>query len=317
MPFSSDFKTKRHLISLRTLETDALIHIIKQALQLKRDFFSHTAEDHPQKRSLPLVGNLFFEASTRTKSSFEIAEQRLGLPSLSLATENSSLTKGESIIDTVLNLQAMGMAIAIVRHASSGMAEMIAQKSSLQVINAGDGQHEHPTQALLDIVTLAHHFGSIEALRGLTLLIVGDVRHSRVARSHLWAAQKLGIQIKLYGPPTLLPSDFRQLGATLCTSLEEGMAGADAIMALRIQKERMAQGFLPQESDYQAGFCLTPERIQALAPAHAVILHPGPINHGVEMASRTLALPQSLVLSQVENGVFTRMAALQWVMGAA
>ncbi|HAZ08827.1 MAG TPA: aspartate carbamoyltransferase [Elusimicrobia bacterium] len=252
------------------------------------------------------VAFLFTEASTRTRSSFEMAAKRLGAEVLSFSAAGSSLAKGETLLDTMLNLQAVGVTHFVVRHERSGALEALAPAVKASVINAGDGWHEHPTQALLDLMTLRERWGSF---KGRRLVILGDIRHSRVARSNLFALKKLGAKVTFCGPTALVPDAFKELGATVEHDLEKALKDADAVNVLRLQLERMEQGFVSSLSDYALAYQLTTERADLMKP-EALILHPGPVNRGVEISSEAADGPRSLILDQVANGVFARMAVL-------
>jgi aspartate carbamoyltransferase catalytic subunit len=251
---------------------------------------------------------LFFaEPSTRTKTSFDIAGKRLSADTFGLAKSGSSLQKGETLKDTVLTLQAMNPDAIVMRHSSSGAADFVARRVSCAVINAGDGWHAHPTQALLDLFTLREVWG--DDLVGKTVVILGDIAHSRVARSNIRLLTMLGVTVRLCAPRTLLPQDARALGAKVYHQLEPALAGADAVMCLRLQLERQEAGLLPDLREYARRFCLTKERLKNAAP-DAKVLHPGPINRGVEIASDLADAGNSLILDQVASGVAVRMAIL-------
>ncbi|MEO6338943.1 MAG: aspartate carbamoyltransferase catalytic subunit [Caulobacteraceae bacterium] len=251
--------------------------------------------------------NLFFESSTRTQSSFELAGKRLGADVVNMSPRTSSMTKGETLIDTAVTLNAMKPDLLVVRHAASGAAALLAQKVSCSVINAGDGSHEHPTQALLDALTIRRAFGKIE---GLTVAICGDVLHSRVARSNINLLQILGARVRLIGPPTLMPSAVHQWGAEVFTDMRQGVAGADVVMMLRLQMERMDGAFVPSMREYFRFWGLDAEKLAYAAP-HVKVMHPGPMNRGVEIDSDVADDPKvSLIQDQVEMGVAVRMAIL-------
>ena len=252
------------------------------------------------------VAFIFTEPSTRTRSSFEMAAKRLGADVLSFSPVGSSLSKGETLLDTFLNLQAVGVTHFVVRHERSGVLENLAPLLKASVINAGDGWHEHPTQALLDLLTLRERWGSF---KGKKIVILGDIRHSRVARSNLFALKKLGAKVTFCGPTPLCPDDFAALGATIEHNVEKALKGADAVNVLRLQIERMDQGFVPSLADYALAYQLTPERVELMKP-EALVMHPGPINRGVELASEVADGPRSVILEQVANGVLARMAVL-------
>jgi len=265
----------------------------------------------PDKKLATLRGrtmvNLFFESSTRTQSSFEIAAKRLGADTVNMAPRNSSITKGETLIDTAVTLNAMKPDILVVRHGASGAADLLAQKVSCSVINAGDGWREHPTQALLDALTLRRAFGQVE---GLTVAICGDVLHSRVARSNVALLQLLGAEVRLIGPPTLIPAGAEQWGVSIHHQMKSGLAGANVVMMLRLQLERMDGAFVPSTREYFRYWGLDAEKLSWAAP-RAKVMHPGPMNRGVEIESGVADDPEiSLIQSQVEMGVAARMAVL-------
>jgi aspartate carbamoyltransferase catalytic subunit len=271
-----------------------------------------------------IVVNLFFESSTRTRTSFELAAKALSADVVNFSASTSSVTKGETIFDTTRTFLAMGMDIVTVRHRDSGVPQAIAQDleqlgSNVCVINAGDGQHEHPTQGLLDLFTLCNWLDPAdprpELLEGKKIAIVGDLLHSRVARSNLWSLQACGAEVHLAGPPTLLPKEFSSLGATLHYKLEPALENADFVMALRLQKERMGDYLLPSLREYHHFYGLTHERLK-LCKSDVRLLHPGPVNRGVELSSELLDDPHlSLVSQQVTSGVAVRMALLYLLGG--
>ncbi|GAN89487.1 aspartate/ornithine carbamoyltransferase [Gluconobacter frateurii M-2] len=253
------------------------------------------------------VINLFFEDSTRTRTSFELAGKRLGADVINMTVATSSVNKGETLLDTASTLNAMRCDLLVVRHAQSGAPALLSQKVEASVVNAGDGTHEHPTQALLDALTIRRHFGRLE---GLTIAICGDVGHSRVARSNIHLLTALGNSVRLVGPPTLLPSAMAELGnVTLYSDMDEALKGADVVMSLRLQKERMGAGLVPSSREYFRFFGLDRRRL-ALANPGALVMHPGPMNRGVEIASDVADSDQSVIAEQVEMGVAVRMAVL-------
>ncbi|GAC87959.1 aspartate/ornithine carbamoyltransferase [Gluconobacter thailandicus F149-1 = NBRC 100600] len=253
------------------------------------------------------VINLFFEDSTRTRTSFELAGKRLGADVINMTVATSSVNKGETLLDTASTLNAMRCDLLVVRHAQSGAPALLSQKVEASVVNAGDGTHEHPTQALLDALTIRRHFGRLE---GLTIAICGDVGHSRVARSNIHLLTALGNSVRLVGPPTLLPSAMAELGnVTLYSGMDEALKGADVVMSLRLQKERMGAGLVPSSREYFRFFGLDRRRL-ALANPGALVMHPGPMNRGVEIASDVADSDQSVIAEQVEMGVAVRMAVL-------
>ncbi|MDP9120551.1 MAG: aspartate carbamoyltransferase catalytic subunit [Acidobacteriota bacterium] len=257
------------------------------------------------------VVNLFFESSTRTRSSFEIAEKRLSADSLNFSAGGSALSKGESLVDTALNLQAMAPDLIVIRHAHAGAPHLLARKLKAGVINAGDGAHEHPTQALLDAFTIRRHKGR---LAGLKVAIVGDIEHSRVVRSNVHLLTRMGAKVTVGGPRTLMPPGIERLGVEVAHTLEGALAGADVVMMLRIQLERQGRMAFPSVKEYFKLFGLTAERLKA-AKEDVIIMHPGPMNRGVEIASEVADGPYSVILEQVTHGVSVRMAVLYLLSG--
>ncbi len=251
--------------------------------------------------------NLFFEASTRTQSSFELAGKRLGADVMNMSVGSSSVKKGETLIDTAITLNAMRPDVLVIRHSAAGAAELLAQKVGCSVINAGDGAHEHPTQALLDALTIKRAKGN---LGGLTVAICGDVLHSRVARSNIILLSAMGARIRVVAPSTLLPSGIEQMGVEVFTSMAEGLKDADVVMMLRLQRERMEGAYVPSVREYFRHFGLDAEKLKA-AKADALVMHPGPMNRGVEISSDVADGPQSVIQEQVEMGVAVRMAVLE------
>jgi len=261
------------------------------------------------------IVNLFFENSTRTRLSFEAAEKRLGASPMNFTAASSSTTKGETLRDTARNIQALGADVFVVRHASAGVPGFLADNTDAIVVNAGDGACEHPTQGLLDTLTLRQHLGSLE---GREVAIIGDIRHSRVARSDIWALTTLGVRIRLFGPATLLPREPSAFGPSVevVGRVEDALEGVDAVMLLRIQHERQASGLLPSLREYRQTFGLDRVRLGLCRPG-ALVLHPGPINRGVEVTSDVADGLQSVILEQVTNGVAVRMAVLHLLAGVA
>ena len=257
------------------------------------------------------VINLFFEASTRTRSSFEIAEKRLSADNINFSTSGSALEKGETLIDTALNLQAMAPDLVVVRHGHPGVPHMLAKRIRAGVINAGDGAHEHPTQALLDAYTIRRHKGK---LAGLRVAIIGDIEHSRVVRSNIHLLQKMGAQVVLGGPRTLMPAEMEKMGVEVAYTLDGAIRDADVIMMLRVQLERQGKMSFPSVKEYFQLFGLTTERLRA-AKDDVIIMHPGPMNRGVEIASELADGPYSVILEQVTHGVSVRMAVLYLLSG--
>ncbi len=271
--------------------------------------------DRPIKKVPTLRGrtvvNLFFEPSTRTRSSFEIAEKRLSADSINFSAASSGLTKGESLVDTALNLQAMSPDLIVIRHAHAGVPHMLARRVAAGVINAGDGAHEHPTQALLDAFTIRQHKGGFE---GLKVSIVGDIEHSRVVRSNVLLLNKLGAKVTVAGPRTMMPVRMEALGVRVVYTLREALKGADVVMMLRVQLERQSRMAFPSVREYFDLFGLTRERLKA-AKRDVILMHPGPMNRGVEIASDVAEGRYSVILEQVANGVAVRMAVLYLLSG--
>lgn len=301
----------KHFLTIDGLGRELLTEILDTA-----DSFIEVGERRIKK--VPLlrgrtVVNLFFEASTRTRSTFELAAKRLSADVLNLDISKSATSKGESLSDTLLNLEAMASDMFVVRHAQSGAAHFIAQSVTpgVAIINAGDGRHAHPTQAMLDMLTIRQHKGGFE---GLKVAIVGDVLHSRVARSQIRALLTLGAaEVRLVGPDTLMPTDIRRLGVGVCSTMAGGLADCDVVIMLRLQKERMETGLLPSEREFFRLYGLTTEKL-ALAHPDAIVMHPGPINRGVEIESAVADGPQSVILNQVTNGIALRMAVMSMAM---
>ena len=251
--------------------------------------------------------NLFFEASTRTQSSFELAGKRLGADVMNMSVGSSSVKKGETLIDTAITLNSMNPDLLVVRHASAGAAELLAQKVGCSVINAGDGMHEHPTQALLDALTIRRHKGR---LHRLTVAICGDILHSRVARSNIILLNAMEARVRVIGPRTLLPAGIERMGVEVFHDMEEGLKGCDVVMMLRLQMERMSGAFIPSSREYFRYYGLDSQKL-AFANDDALVMHPGPMNRGVEIASEIADGPQSVIREQVEMGVAIRMAVLE------
>ena len=299
----------QHLLSIGDLSADE-IRLILDTTEAMKEIGLRTIKKVPTLRGKTIV-NLFFEPSTRTRTSFEIAEKRLSADTLNVSTAGSSALKGETLIDTALNLEAMAPDMIVLRHASSGACQLLTRACRSRIINAGDGMHEHPTQALLDAFTIRTHKKQI---RGLKVAIIGDLLHSRVLRSNVLLLSTLGADVWVCGPPTLMPPGIDQFGVRATTSIETAVADADVIMMLRIQRERMQGHFVPSLREYFTVFGLTPERVQRASP-DVIIMHPGPMNRGVEIASEVADGPYSVVLEQVANGVAVRMAVLYLLAG--
>ena len=296
--------TRKHLLGLEDLSREELLHILQTAEGFQ-DISTRSIKKVPPLRGRVVV-NLFFENSTRTRMSFTLAAQRLSADVLDFAATSSSLTKGESLRDTVRNIEAMGVDVFVIRHTAAGAPHYITQCTNCHVINAGDGQHEHPTQALIDIFTIRERK---ERLDGLNVVIVGDIAHSRVARSNFWGLTRLGARVTFVGPATLVPRTFEKFGARVTHDLDEALKDADVVNMLRIQHERMTSQVFPSTQEYIRLFGLTRDRLRKAKP-DVLILHPGPINRGVELASDVADGPNSSILRQVSNGLAIRMAVL-------
>jgi len=295
---------QRHLLGLEGMSAEALSALLDSAASFK-EISERDIKKVPTLRGKTVI-NLFYENSTRTRTSFEIAAKRLSADTVNISASSSSASKGETLVDTARNLEAMRPDAIVLRHPMSGAPHLLARHMTCPIINAGDGCHEHPTQALLDLLTIRERRGQIA---GLTVAIVGDLRHSRVGRSNLHALRALGATVRLVGPPTLVPREFASLGATIHPRLADGVRDADVVMMLRIQRERMGANFFPSVEEYSQYYCLT-EEIVRLANPQVIILHPGPINRGLEIASAVADGPYSVIMNQVTNGVAVRMALL-------
>jgi aspartate carbamoyltransferase catalytic subunit len=299
----------KDLLGLESLSADQIRLILDTAEPFK-EISERAIKKVPALRGSTIV-NLFFEPSTRTRVSFEFAEKRLSADTVNVAASGSSVSKGETLVDTARNLEAMRIDMVVMRHAASGAAQFLAERIESNVINAGDGTHEHPTQGLLDLLTLRDKFGS---LVGLKVCIVGDVLHSRVARSNIWGLQKMGAEVAVCGPRSLLPHGIEQFGVTVFDRVEAAIEWAQALNILRLQLERMTGGYIPSLREYNRVFGVTAERV-ARAPRELVIMHPGPMNRGVEIDSNVADGPHSVILNQVTNGVAIRMAVLYLLAG--
>ena len=295
----------RHLLGIEGLSA----HDITTLMDLAEGEISLSRQVEKKKATLKgrTLINLFFEASTRTQSSFEIAGKRLGADVMNMAVASSSVKKGETLIDTAITLNAMRPDLLVVRHHAAGAVHLLAQRVDCSVINAGDGAHEHPTQALLDALTIRRAKGRVAGLR---IAICGDILHSRVARSNILCLQALGAEVRVIAPTTLLPSGIERFGVTVFTNMRAGLEGCDIVMMLRLQRERMAGSFVPSVPEYFRYFGLDEEKL-AFAKPDALVMHPGPMNRGVEIDSAIADGPQSLIRDQVEMGVAVRMAVLQ------
>jgi aspartate carbamoyltransferase catalytic subunit len=299
-----------HLISIREMPAETLKDLLSLSIRM-RDAVA-------EKKAVPnldgkVVGMLFLEDSTRTRVSFEQAARRLGLGVTIFGLKGTSMSKGESLKDTVLTLKHEGIDALVMRHSSSGASYLAGRLFGGPVINAGDGMHEHPTQALADALTILRHKQSVE---GLTVAIVGDVMHSRVARSNIWALTKLGANVRIVGPRTLIPRHPAHFPVTVHYDLQTGIDGADVVMALRMQKERMDSGMISSLSEYASLYQVNTRTLRAAKP-DCLVMHPGPINRGLELDDPTADGKNSVIVEQVENGVYVRMAAFVWAFGAA
>jgi aspartate carbamoyltransferase catalytic subunit len=299
----------KDLLGIAGLDAGEITLILDTAEAMK-EVGARTIKKVPTLRGRTVV-NLFFEPSTRTRTSFEIAEKRLSADTLSIATATSSVSKGETLADTVRNLEAMSPDMIVMRHASSGAPHLLSRICRSAIINAGDGMHEHPTQALLDAFTIREHK---RRLRGLKVTIIGDLLHSRVLRSNVLLLNTMGAEVWLCGPATLMPAGLERFGVRATTSIDEAVDGADVVMLLRIQQERMHGHYFPSIREYFTLFGMTPERLRR-AKDDVIVMHPGPMNRGVEIDSAVADGPYSVILEQVANGVAVRMAVLYLLAG--
>lgn len=296
--------TERHLLGLEELSTQQITTILDLA-----EYFNQATKDRGTKLSLlsgTVVANLFFENSTRTKTSFNIAARRLGADTVDFSASGSSLSKGETFVDTALTIEAMGVDLVVCRHRTPGAPHLLARHLAAGVLNAGDGTHEHPTQGLLDILTIRQRLGQIE---GLTVALVGDIRHSRVARSNIHGLIKLGAKVIVCGPATLIPRTITQLGVEVAYNLDEILPRVDCVNLLRVQFERQRGAFFPSIAEYAHLFGMNGDRIRR-AKKNLLVLAPGPINRGVELTPEVADGPNSAILNQVSNGLLIRMACL-------
>jgi aspartate carbamoyltransferase catalytic subunit len=302
----------QHLLGMRGLGADQIYGVLDAAKGFK-DISRRAIKKVPSLRGRTIM-NIFFESSTRTRMSFEIAAKRLSADASNITTSGSATSKGESLLDTAQNLDAMQLDAVVIRHWASGAPHYLADRIKAKIINAGDGQHEHPTQALLDMLTMQERFGKLE---GLEVSIVGDILHSRVARSNLLGLKAVGAKVRVFGPRTLLPKGLTETyGCTVCKSLDEALEGAQVLMALRLQKERMTGGLLPSLREYAIDYGINQRRLAKIHP-EGVLMHPGPVNWGVELSPDVSSGPRTVILDQVENGVAVRMAVLYLILGEA
>jgi aspartate carbamoyltransferase catalytic subunit len=309
---SANFKLK-HLLGIRELSVDQITYLLDTA-ETFRDVSKREIKKVPALRGRTVI-NLFFEASTRTRTSFEIAAKRLSADAVNISVSTSSVSKGETLLDTARNLEAMSPDCIVIRHSSAGAPQHLARFCNAAIVNAGDGAHEHPTQALLDALTIREHKGRIA---GLKVAIVGDILHSRVARSNIYLLSKLGASISVAGPGTLVPPEFAELiaqGVRVERNIQDAIDGADVVMILRMQRERQTEAFFPSMREYAVHFGLHLSHLSQAA-SDAIVMHPGPMNRGIEISSEIADGGRSLILDQVTNGVAVRMAVLYLLAGA-
>lgn len=303
--------TRKHILGIEGMTREEILSILDEASAFK-EVLRRPIKKVPTLRGKSVV-NLFFENSTRTRASFEVAAKVLSADSLNWSASTSSVSKGETLLDTAKNLEAMRPDLLIIRHSASGAPHFIASRVRCSVINAGDGAHEHPSQALLDAFTLREKLGDLE---GKTVAIIGDIAHGRVARSNLLCLRALGAKVRVCGPPTMIPVGIEQYGCSVHYRLADAVKDADAVMMLRIQSERLSDPLFPGPREYSNIWGLNEESVKLLKP-DAIILHPGPINRGVELAPEVADGPRSVILDQVENGVAVRMAMMYLLIGGS
>ena len=301
--------TRKDLLSLYDLSAEEITFLLDTAAEFKK-VSERKVKKVPALRGKTVV-NFFVEPSTRTRVSFELAEQRLSADIVNMAAANSSLLKGETLLDTVRNIEALQVDLVVMRHSTPGAQAFIAKHLGCGVVNAGDGAHSHPTQALLDLFTIREKLGT---LKGVKVAIVGDILHSRVARSNIWGLLKLGAEVTIAGPSTLVPREFESIGVRVCHNLKDALRNADVVNLLRIQHERQSAGFFPSVGEYAKFFGINRETVKLLRPG-ALVMHPGPINRDVELTSEVADGPNSVILEQVTNGLAVRMAVLFLVAG--
>jgi aspartate carbamoyltransferase catalytic subunit len=299
----------KHILGIEQLSKEDIEFILDTADNFK-EINTRDIKKVPTLRGKTII-NLFFEASTRTRTSFEIAGKRMSADTINITASSSSVVKGETLEDTARNIEAMHPDIIVMRHSASGAPHYLADRIDCSIINAGDGAHEHPTQALLDMLTIRQHKGRLE---GLKVAIIGDITHSRVARSDIYGLTRMGAEVRLAGPGTMIPPGIERLGAKVYTDMREAIKDADVVMMLRIQLERQGKTLLPTLREYAKFYGLNPQNLTLAAP-DALVMHPGPVNRGVELSSYVADCGQSVILDQVENGVAVRMAALYLVLG--
>lgn len=302
---------RKDILDLESLTQEEILHILHTAKPMK-EILLRPIKKLPTLRGKSMM-NLFYENSTRTRTSFETAAKVLSADTSSIAVAQSSVSKGETLLDTAKTIEALRVDLVVIRHSASGAAAFLAENLEAGVINAGDGQHEHPTQGLLDMFTMQEHLGE---LSGKKILIVGDVLHSRVARSNVWGLTKMGAEVVLVGPPTLVPPELKVLGVKLSHDLDAELPGADVVMALRLQLERQQSGLFPSLREYSQLYCLTMERLKRTGK-DTLVMHPGPMNRGVEISSELANSAQAVIEEQVTNGVAVRMALIYLLMGGS
>ncbi|HHV71515.1 MAG TPA: aspartate carbamoyltransferase catalytic subunit [Clostridia bacterium] len=300
---------KTSLLGISYLDAEEIKYILNLAKKIKNAQMQRKNLRHLLQNRIMV--NLFFENSTRTCMSFETAAKKLGMDVISFQASTSSLAKGETILDTAKTIEALGPDLLTIRHSYSGICDELKKQLKIPVINAGDGWHEHPSQALLDIFTVGEVKPSYENLK---VVIVGDITHSRVARSNIWGFQKLGAEVTVFGPPTLIPKGIEQMGVKVANSLQEALKDKDVVMVLRIQRERQEKGYFPSKREYANLYGINKDNF-AYAKRDAILLHPGPVNYGVEVAHEMANHPRFLVNTQVSNGVFVRMALIYLLLG--
>ncbi len=300
---------RKDFLGLYNVSSEEINEILTTAEAMK-EIFTRSVKKIPTLRGKTIV-NLFFEPSTRTRSSFDLAAKRLSADVMSIAKSSSSVVKGETLYDTARTLEVMGADVVVVRHNVAGAAEFLSKNLQASVLNAGDGAHAHPTQALLDMYTIKEKIGYIE---GLKVVIVGDIMHSRVARSNIWGLTKLGAEVRVVGPATLIPRDIQKMNVKVYTNLDKALEGANVVNILRIQLERQSKGLFPSIREYRQFYAINQERFDKLAN-DVVIMHPGPMNRGLEIDSAIADGPNSVITQQVTNGVAIRMALLYLLVG--
>lgn len=299
----------KDMVGLRNITADE-IELVLNTAEAMKGIINRQIKKVPTLRGRTVI-TVFYEASTRTRTSFELAAKYLSADTVGITAASSSVSKGESLKDTARNLAAMGADVVVLRHPMAGAAELLAKTLSASVINAGDGAHEHPSQALLDLFTAREKKGRLE---GLKVAVVGDILHSRVARSDIWGYTRMGAEVRLAGPATLMPKGIEKTGARVCGNIEEALEGADVVNVLRIQTERQQQGLFPSLREYSRIFCINRERLRLAAP-DALLMHPGPMNRGIEISPDVADGLQSVITEQVTNGVAVRMALLYLLIG--